>query len=120
MKLVFTKDGKFHLGCSVVPPEYANTEKYDVAELTNGESFDHRYAYTCVNGVAVRGELLPVNTEEIERMEAEFLATQYQRDRANAYPSFAEQFDLLYHGGYDAWRAAVDAVKQQFPKPQGA
>jgi len=41
----------------------------------------------------------------------------YKYQRANAYPAFADQFDLLYHGGYDAWKAAIDAVKQQFPKP---
>jgi hypothetical protein len=41
----------------------------------------------------------------------------YKKQRARAYPSFADQFDLLYHGGYDAWKAAIDAVKQEYPKP---
>jgi hypothetical protein len=41
----------------------------------------------------------------------------YKLQRAKAYPSFADQFDLLYHGGYDAWKAAIDAVKQEYPKP---
>jgi len=54
---------------------------------------------------------------EITRLEADYAAKQYQRDRAAAYPSFADQFDLLYHGGYDAWKAAIDAVKQEYPKP---
>jgi hypothetical protein len=40
----------------------------------------------------------------------------YKYQRAKAYPSFADQFDLLYHGGYDAWKAAIDAVKQEYPK----
>jgi hypothetical protein len=40
----------------------------------------------------------------------------YKHQRVNAYPSFADQFDLLYHGGYDAWKAAIDAVKTQYPK----
>jgi hypothetical protein len=40
----------------------------------------------------------------------------YKEQRARAYPSFADQFDLLYHGGYDAWKAAIDAVKTQYPK----
>lgn len=40
----------------------------------------------------------------------------YKYQRAQAYPSFADQFDLLYHGGYDAWKAAIDAVKQEYPK----
>ena len=54
---------------------------------------------------------------EITRLEADHAAKQYQRDRAAAYPSFADQFDLLYHGGYDAWKAAIDQVKQEHPKP---
>ena len=43
-------------------------------------------------------------------------ANAYKEQRAQAYPSFANQFDLLYHGGYDAWKAAIDAVKQEYPK----
>ena len=54
---------------------------------------------------------------EIARLQADFEAKQYQRDRAAAYPSIADQLDLLYHGGYDGWKAAIDAVKQEFPKP---
>jgi hypothetical protein len=40
----------------------------------------------------------------------------YKEQRAKAYPSFADQFDLLYHGGLDAWKTAIDAVKTQYPK----
>jgi rhodanese-related sulfurtransferase len=43
-------------------------------------------------------------------------ANAYKEQRAKAYPSFADQFDLLYHGGLDAWKAAIDAVKTQYPK----
>ena len=41
----------------------------------------------------------------------------YKYQRAQAYPSIADQLDLMYHGGYDAWKAAIDAVKQEYPKP---
>jgi hypothetical protein len=41
----------------------------------------------------------------------------YKYQRAAKYPSFADQFDLLYHGGYDVWKAAIDAIKQEYPKP---
>jgi len=43
-------------------------------------------------------------------------ANQYKQQRAAEYPSTADQFDLLYHGGYDAWKAAIDAVKTKYPK----
>ena len=54
--------------------------------------------------------------DEMARLQREYDAKEYQRDRAAKYPSFADQFDLLYHGGYDAWKAAIEAVKTQFPK----
>ena len=40
----------------------------------------------------------------------------YKDQRAKAYPSIADQLDLLYHGGMDAWKAAITAVKEEFPK----
>jgi hypothetical protein len=40
----------------------------------------------------------------------------YKDKRAAEYPSTADQFDLLYHGGFDAWKAAIDAVKTKYPK----
>jgi len=51
-------------------------------------------------------------------VDAEIAKTEYKRQRAAEYPSFADQFDLLYHGGYDAWKAAIDAVKTKYPKPE--
>lgn len=38
--------------------------------------------------------------------------------RERAYPSIADQLDMLYHGGYDAWKAEITAIKEQYPKPQ--
>ena len=43
-------------------------------------------------------------------------AMTYAEKRAQAYPSIADQLDLLYHGGMDAWKAAITAVKEEFPK----
>ena len=47
----------------------------------------------------------------------EWNATQYQRDRASAYPSWQTQMDLLYHGGLDALKAELKKTKDKFPKP---
>lgn len=41
---------------------------------------------------------------------------QYKYDRANAYPSIVDQLDTLYHGGYDAWKAEIEAIKNKYPK----
>lgn len=40
----------------------------------------------------------------------------YKYQRAAEYPSIADQLDTLYHGGYDAWKAQVKAVKDKYPK----
>ena len=56
--------------------------------------------------------------EECERLQVEYESKEYQRQRLKEYPSFAEQFDLLYHGGYDAWKAEIDKVKEKYPKPE--
>lgn len=55
--------------------------------------------------------------QELTRLQAEYDAKEYQRKRAAEYPSFADQFDTLYHGGYDAWKATIDSVKAKYPKP---
>lgn len=55
--------------------------------------------------------------EEVAKLEADFKAMQYQRDRANAYPSWQEQLDNIFHNGIDAWKADIQAIKDQFPKP---
>lgn len=66
------------------------------------------------------GNLVTLNetlvTAEIARLKSEFEAKEYQRLRVSEYPSFADQFDLLYHGGYDAWKSAIQAVKDKYPK----
>jgi len=41
----------------------------------------------------------------------------YKEQRAQAYPSIADQLDTLYHEGIDAWKATIAAVKQEYPKP---
>lgn len=41
----------------------------------------------------------------------------YKYQRASAYPSIQDQLDTLYHGGYEAWKATITAVKEEFPKP---
>jgi len=42
----------------------------------------------------------------------------YKIQRRGEYPSFENQFDILYHGGYDAWKEEMDKVKKKYPKPE--
>lgn len=54
---------------------------------------------------------------EITRLEADYAAKQYQRDRAAKYPSIEDQLDLLYHKGMTGWKAVITAIKEEYPKP---
>jgi hypothetical protein len=55
---------------------------------------------------------------EVARLQAEWTATEYQRNRAPLYPSIGDQLDALFHAGvFPAEMAAkIQAVKDQFPK----
>lgn len=43
-------------------------------------------------------------------------ANAYKAQRAAEYPPITDQLDLLYHGGMDAWKTAIQAVKDKYPK----
>ena len=66
------------------------------------------------------GEILTPSDDikaKAKALEAEYDSKQYQRDRAVAYPSIADQLDKIYHHGIDAWKKDIKAVKDKFPKP---
>jgi len=67
------------------------------------------------NGNKIAIEELAVE-KEIARLQSEYDAKEYQRKRAAEYPSFADQFDTIFHEGIDAWKAQIQAVKDRFPK----
>lgn len=43
-------------------------------------------------------------------------ANAYKELRAQEYPSYADQFDTIFHEGIDAWKAQIQAVKDKYPK----
>ena len=55
---------------------------------------------------------------KLAELQADYEANQYQRDRASAYPSTADQLDMLYHQGIDGWKAEIKKVKDAHPKPE--
>ena len=51
--------------------------------------------------------------------QAQYQATQYQRDRAKAYAPLAEQLDMQYHdtmNGTETWLDHIRSVKAVHPK----
>ena len=67
-----------------------------------------------------QGNLIELNmtavNAEVARLQADYVAKEYQRDRAKEYPSIADQLDTLYHSGLDAWKAQIKTVKDKYPK----
>lgn len=43
-------------------------------------------------------------------------ANSYKELRSAEYPSYADQFDTIFHEGIDAWKAKIQAVKTKYPK----
>ena len=37
-------------------------------------------------------------------------------NRANDYPSIADQLDKIYHSGLDEWKKVIKATKDKYPK----
>ena len=57
---------------------------------------------------------------ELARLQTEYTAQEYARNRAAAYPSTGNQFDMQYwdtENGTTTWADAIAAVKAEHPKP---
>ena len=57
----------------------------------------------------------PVTYDETA-VQAYMDAHAYIAKRQAEYPSLPDQFDLIYHQGLEAWKTAIQAVKDKYPK----
>lgn len=62
-------------------------------------------------------DLQDLPQEQLDAMTEQSAAQEYKALRQQAYPSIADQLDTIFHDGLDAWKAQIQAVKDQFPKP---
>ena len=118
--VIFNKDNSFHMAVSILPnQDYLDDTLWTIATTLEGEDFDKNYAYSPVDGVAVKGALLPVDTVENERLAAELIATQYSRDRKKKYNQL-NQDEMRYDdmiNNTTTWRDGIAAIKAAHPKP---
>ena len=49
-------------------------------------------------------------------LQAEYDAKDYQRKRAEEYPSIEDQLDDIYHNGIDGWKATIKTTKDKYSK----
>ena len=105
---------------------FASSTKLDVSVAgstitwaTLDEEYDGLYAYTHSGGVATKGDLLPVDTDEEKRKDDEWKGIKYRDERKSEYPDIGDQLDDLYKkGAFSTEMAAkIKAVKDAHPKP---
>ncbi len=82
-----------------------------------------------INQITWHNGTTPISNEDIlakqAELQADYDAKKYQRDRANEYPSWQDQMDMLWHSidenaelkqKYFAFYEAIKAVKAKYPK----
>jgi hypothetical protein len=66
------------------------------------------------------GDTAEISKADIQAKQAElktaYDAKEYQRKRADEYPSIADQLDDLYHNGIDGWKTTIKVTKDKYPK----
>lgn len=55
-------------------------------------------------------------TTKLAELKTDYANKEYQRKRADEYPSVVDQLDLIYHSGIDAWKAKIKETKDKYPK----
>ena len=74
----------------------------------------------CYEGLTWRNEEYKPTEEEIVQKIAELDYQEeveaYKQQRAREYPSYADQFDQIFHEGIDAWKASIQVIKDEYPK----
>ena len=55
---------------------------------------------------------------EVIRLQAEYDAQEYARNREAEYPSTGDQLDYIFHNGVAKWKTdMIEPVKTKYPKP---
>jgi hypothetical protein len=66
------------------------------------------------------GQVPPTDAEidaEIAKLDVEYDAQEYARNRDAEYPAIKDQLDYIYHNGVDKWKTdMIDPVKDKYPK----
>lgn len=94
-----------------------------ISSLCPNISFRVGSSYESIEFINKSDSFIPPSKVEVElkiaELQAQYEANEYQRQRAAEYPSWQDQLDKIYHEGIDAWKAEIQAIKDQYPKPDG-
>ena len=81
---------------------FANGDKYENLIWMSGDFYIQPSEEECV--------------QKLEEINYEYEVNEYQRQRAAEYPSYADQFDQIFHEGVDAWKRTILDIKKKYPK----
>jgi hypothetical protein len=90
-----------------------------IASLAPNVSFTFRDNVIDEWDLGDTGKTKPSQSEidaEIIKLQAEYDAQEYARNRATEYPALTEQLDEIYHNGIDSWKAVIKVTKDKYPK----
>jgi len=104
-----------------------NIDKWVLSDEPTTETEFYNYFKKCVGIDSNGSTVLSSDPSDFDVTWSQIIAKQkelqtaydnnkYQRDRAEAYPSIADQLDDLYHNGIDGWKTTIKAVKDKYPK----
>ena len=113
--VIKTEDGSLHEASSMYQSQYEGNNAFAIGKCN--EPFDPAYYWTVTDGVATKGNLIPVDQAAVDAFEAEAALHVYKDERKAAYPSIEAQLDKIFHEGVDAWKADIQAIKDAHPKP---
>ena len=105
----------------------ANAQVVVNGEPSNQAEYEANVKY--ISGADENGSAIYKDTQDFTwsqvsakkaELQTDYDNKQYQRDRADAYPSIQDQLDMQYHDSVDGtttWKDAVAKVKSDNPKP---
>ena len=104
----------------------ANAQVVVNGEPSNQAEYESQVKYISgadENGSAIYKDTQDFTWEQVSAKKAELQTDydnkQYQRDRADAYPSIQDQLDMQYHDAVDGtttWKDKIAEVKTTYPK----
>ena len=105
----------------------ANAQVVVNGEPSNQAEYEANVKYISgadANGSAIYKDTQDFTWDQVSAKKAELQTAydnnEYQRDRADAYPSIQDQLDMQYHDAVDGtttWKDAIATVKTDIPKP---
>jgi len=101
----------------------ANAQVVVNGEPSNQAEYESQVKYISgadENGTAIYKDTQDFTWSQVSAKKAELQTAydnnEYQRKRADEYPSIADQLDDIYHNGVDGWKATIKSTKDKFPK----